>query len=118
MKKTCIFFVTLTICILLNTKTAHSDEEVDLSTPVAVNPALISVLKIQSLVLDVANSRILITMSDGINVKQYGYTGAKAQTLLHQLNNANFSVNSLEKNIFNQLISDGFIAGSISGAPL
>ncbi len=39
-------------------------------------------------------------------------------TLLHSLNNGNFSANSLVKQIFTRLQTDGYIAaGTISGSP-
>ncbi len=45
-------------------------------------------------------------------------SGATAASLLHALNTANFTVNSLHKKILQQLQLDGYLpAGSISGTP-
>lgn len=49
--------------------------------------------------------------------KHHAYTGATAQSLLVSLNKANLSTTSLHRRIINQLVSDGIIAGSVSGSP-
>ena len=38
-------------------------------------------------------------------------------TLIHTLNTSNFSTNSLQKQVFNRLIADGYLAGTVSGTP-
>jgi hypothetical protein len=38
-------------------------------------------------------------------------------TLLNALNTANLSTNSLVKRIFNRLVADGYISGTVSGTP-
>jgi hypothetical protein len=45
-------------------------------------------------------------------------TGATAASLLSTLNRGNFSVNSLQKQIINKLVADGYLpAGTVSGVP-
>lgn len=45
-------------------------------------------------------------------------TSPTGATVLHALNTGNFSTNSLSKKIYQQLITDGLLAGTISGTPL
>jgi hypothetical protein len=49
--------------------------------------------------------------------KHHTYSGAVATSLLVSLNKANLSTTSLHKRIINQLVSDGVIAGTVSGSP-
>jgi hypothetical protein len=46
-----------------------------------------------------------------------GWGGAEATTLMVALNKANLSSNSLHKRIMNQAITDGKLAGTITGTP-
>lgn len=60
-------------------------------------------------------------------LKTFGYGGttpdgaindrAKAVTLMTALNKANLTVASLQKRVINQLIADGFMAGTVTGSP-
>lgn len=45
------------------------------------------------------------------------YSGSVATALLNQLNVANLSTTSLHKRVIQRLVSDGKIAGTISGSP-
>ena len=47
-----------------------------------------------------------------------GSSQPSGQTLLSALNTANLTSNSLVKRVYNQLISDGHITGTVSGSPL
>ena len=49
--------------------------------------------------------------------KHHTYSGATAASLMVSLNKANLSTTSLHKRIINQLVSDGVIAGTVSGSP-
>lgn len=50
-------------------------------------------------------------------VKTCGYQGSAATSMMVALNKANLSSNSLHKRVLTQLVSDGEIAGTISGSP-
>lgn len=50
-------------------------------------------------------------------VMTHNYLGAAAATLMTSLNKANLSTTSLHKRVLNQLISDGVLTGTVSGAP-
>lgn len=47
----------------------------------------------------------------------HSYEGSAALNLIIALNKANLSTISLEKRIFNQLIGDGVLSGTVSGNP-
>jgi hypothetical protein len=66
------------------------------------------------------NSTITVEVQDNLgNVVTNTYGPATTPTgsaLLSQLNKANFSVNSLQKQVINRLMTDGFLpAGSVTG---
>jgi hypothetical protein len=61
--------------------------------------------------------QVYLMGSDGVEVFNQ-WTGASAVTLMTAMNSANFTVNSLYKNILLQLIAAGKIpAGTVSGTP-
>lgn len=77
---------------------------------------------ITNVVLDAQNSRIrveLVSNTGVILTKVYDSTTTPTgATLLHTLNTSNFSVNSLIKQAYNRLVTDGVIpAGSVGGTP-
>lgn len=96
-----------------------SQEIVTLTTPV-VKPSTNS-CNVDVITLDVINSRIVINLVCNNNeriAKQYdSFTNPTGATLLHALNIGNFSTNSLMKAVYNRLITDGVIVGTISGVP-
>ena len=47
----------------------------------------------------------------------YSYSGATATTLMVALNKANLSIKSLQRRVIEQLVTDGKLAGTISGSP-
>lgn len=49
--------------------------------------------------------------------KHHTYSGTTAQSLLVALNKANLSTTSLHRRIIDRLVSDGVIAGTVSGSP-
>lgn len=70
------------------------------------------------LTADPANSRIVIGLiGEYGHRREHPYSGATADALILALNKANLSSISLEKRIMNQLIADGFEAGTITGSP-
>lgn len=49
--------------------------------------------------------------------KSHQYIGATATTLMVALNKANLTSNSLQKRVLDRLVSDGVLAGTVSGSP-
>lgn len=89
-------------------------EQIDLTTPITVNN-----YKIARLDLNMRGQRIEVILYDpstGRDVS-FTYTGAVAVTMITQLNKANLSTLSLQRRIFERLIADGLIQGTISGTP-
>lgn len=62
---------------------------------------------------------------DHAELKEFRYGGpsasqadkTKALNMMIALNKANLSTNSLHKRILNQLVTDGLLAGSVTGTP-
>lgn len=59
---------------------------------------------------------VLLIGEDGER-KQHRWRGADADAMIVALNKANLSTTSLTKRIFNRLIADGVIAGTVAGTP-
>lgn len=85
-----------------------------------------SIYKLISLSLEWEQARIMIVLRGENNeIKTFIYGGpngmitdkTKAINLMIALNKANLSVKSLHRRVIEQLISDGFISGTISGVP-
>lgn len=95
-------------------------EQVDLSAPVA-KPSTAN-YRVSYLNLDVDNLRIsvFLTANNGETLQKVydATTVPTGATLLTALNRGNFSVNSLIKAIYNRLIADGILVGTISGVPV
>lgn len=96
-----------------------AQELVTLSVPVVKTST--SSCALDYLTLDVGNSRILVVLKcNNADVIQKVYddtTTPKGAALLTNLNRGNFSTNSLIKAVYNRLIQDSVITGSISGTP-
>jgi hypothetical protein len=113
-------FRLLLIVALLSLGFAAGAQEIHtLTTPATLTTTTYSLNYVG---LDVANNRIrveLVSNTGALVSKVYdNSTTPTGATLLHTLNTANFSVNSLVKGIFIRLIADGVIpAGSVSGTP-
>lgn len=90
-------------------------ESINLSTPYQVDPRQTSTFKVDSLLLNWRDKRIEIHLGDGTIQRLVTYNGDQATTLMTALNKANLSTNSLHKRIINQLITDGYLAGTITG---
>jgi len=100
-------------------------EQVTLTTPVT-KPSLTG-YTLDRITIDVTAQSILIQwLGNNGEAGSASYPTPAPQgssqpsgaTLLHNLNTANFSVNSLVKQIFQRLQTDGYIAsGNISGTP-
>lgn len=89
-------------------------EQVNLSSPVTISSYKIVMLK-----LDIREQTITIILHnvDANKDEIFLYTGATALTMMNQLNKANLTTNSLQKRIFERLIADGKLVGTISGTP-
>jgi hypothetical protein len=74
--------------------------------------------QVQRLDLDWAASRIEIALL-GTNgeSRAFAYTGTPARTLMVVLNKANLTTNSLHRRILTQLVTDGLLAGIVTGLP-
>lgn len=101
-------------------RTSSAQEIVTLTTP--VTPPTTTTCHVERVTLDIDKLTIAVSVlcpPTGTNtVKTYdNSTVPTGSTLLHALNTANFSVNSLIKAVYNRLITDGVIVGTISGPP-
>lgn len=92
-------------------------EQAELSAPMVVDPTSTSTVRVEKLVLDWKDKNITIYVGFNGVRREFNYSGDTAVTLMTALNKANLSSNSLHKRILNQLINDGFLAGTISGSP-
>lgn len=93
-------------------------EQVDLTEPeVKTNTRY----ELSRVVLDYKEKNIEIVLEGAngeIKGKVYNaHTSPTGQMLLNQLNTANLSSTSLVKRIYNRLLADGVIAGTVSGTP-
>lgn len=94
-------------------------EQVALAAPVSV---VTSVWTLRNVILSLVNATITVELgsdSGGLLIKTYdSSTTPTGATLLHTLNTANFSTNSLVKQVYARLQADGVLgAGSITGSP-
>jgi len=92
-------------------------EQIDLTTPLAVDPRTSTFFKVRKLVFDWEGSLIFIRLSDGSVYREFYYTGQEATDLMVLLNKANLSTNSLHKRVLNKLIADGKLTGTVNGSP-
>lgn len=110
--------ILLLVLALLVPVVLPAQEAVTLTAPIVTTA---SGCALDTLILDVTRARIVavLTCAGGAPItKQYdSFTTPTGATLLHSLNTGNFSVNSLVKAVYNRLITDGVIAGTVSGTP-
>jgi hypothetical protein len=111
--------LSLVVLVGLCVSHAPAQELHSLTTPQSVT---VSSYTLTSMFLDVANNRIVIVLTSNTGVvvqKTYdASTSPTGATLLHNLNTANFTVNSLVKAVYARVVSDGVIpAGSVIGTP-
>lgn len=94
-------------------------ESVDLTAPIA-KPSITN-YALDYLTLDVGNSSILVVLKgntgDTIQKVYNSTTTPTGASLLSALNTSNNSTTSLIKRVYNRLISDGVLVGSVSGSP-
>jgi hypothetical protein len=100
---------------------AYAQELVTLTTPIV--PPSTATYHVAQMVLDVDGSSITVILkganqTDAPIAKIYNSaTVPTGSSLLHTINTANFSTNSLIKAVYNRLIADGIIVGTVSGLP-
>lgn len=111
-----IFQLVLFVCMTFSV--CFAVEQASLSSPmVVVNPSSTSTITVQSLYLNWKDRVVEVTVGDGTVSKTFIYRGDTALSMMNQLNKANLTSNSLHKRVINQLISDGYLVGTISGNP-
>jgi hypothetical protein len=98
---------------------AVAQERIDLTTPVATTDTQ---CVIDSLLLLPRQGRIIVRavlpVSGATLEKVYdSKTTPTGTTLLSQLNQGNFTTNSLEKAVYNRLSVDGVCVGTVAGTP-
>lgn len=102
----------LILIILFCNTLSLAKEQITLSTPISCNN-----YQMQKIVLDWPNLIIhiwLVCMTDGSEIT-FTYSGAQADSLLKKLNKAGSK--SLHKYVFEQLVTDKKLTGTISGTP-
>jgi hypothetical protein len=96
-----------------------AQESVSLTTPIVKTATSSCALDV--LTLDVTRSAIFATLRcNNGDVVQKTYDGGTTPTgasLLTTLNRGNFTTNSLIKAVYNRLIADGVIVGTVAGTP-
>ena len=95
-------------------------EILTLTTP--ITPPTNSTYTIDRITIDVIALSIMVqllgTNGEALSKVYDSTTNPTGATLLHALNTGNFSVNSLMKAVYNRLIADGVLTGSVSGTPV
>ncbi len=91
-------------------------EQLDLTSPVVIPNVANYRVSVLSLLWDDAVISIALRDNNG-QVLSFSYNGAQATSMMTVLNKANLTSNSLHKRVLNQLVSDGFLAGTVSGSP-
>lgn len=93
-------------------------ETITLSTPEVIPQKLTTDYRVVALLLDWEGSFIQIRLRGTNNEsKDFRYEGATATTMMIGLNKANLSLKSLHRRIIERLITDGLLAGAVSGNP-
>lgn len=94
-------------------------EQIDLTTPYDPTPVTAAKFLIARLDLNWRAASIVIEVFDSTSglSRTFTYEGATATSLMVSLNKANLSTKSLQKRVLEQLVSDGKLAGTISGTP-
>jgi hypothetical protein len=93
-------------------------ETVTLATPEITPQITTTDYRVSYLQLDIERASVVIHLR-GTNGerKEVRYEGPVASSLMVALNTANLSVKSLQRRILERIITDGRIAGAVSGSP-
>lgn len=91
-------------------------EKLQLTAPIA--PPSISDWAITSMRMDWETANITVELKGTNGERQaFSYDGATALNLIRALNTANLSTKSLQRRIFERLISDNLLVGTVAGIP-
>ena len=97
----------------------YAQEKVDLSSPVV--RANTTDYHLERIVIDVDNGSILVQLKgnngETLSKAYNSTTSPTGASLISTLNASNNSTTSLVKRVYNRLIADGVIAGTVSGTP-
>jgi hypothetical protein len=92
-------------------------EQIDLAAPEVLSVTN-STYQVDRLELDWGAARVHVTVKGSNGERRaFEYNGATATTMMVSLNTANLSTQSLQRRILARLITDGKLAGTISGTP-
>lgn len=121
-----LIFISLVgfLCVL---STIYAQEIVTLSSPI-VATATSTVMRPSRVEFNVLlgtvqvtlypwNGTAFVTTGKPLNVVYDASTTPTGASLIISLNKANLSTTSLERRIINQLVSSGYLAGTVSGTP-
>ena len=106
----------LTLALIIGVVGLKAQEVVNLTAP--ITKPNISSCKLDRMTLDITNSVVtigLICTDIRINKEYDSNTNPTGAALLTALNRANFTVNSLIKAVYNRLITDGVVTGTVTG---
>lgn len=90
-------------------------ERIDLIAPYPPAPPTVADMQIVFVMLHWEDKRITIQIGKNGVKRDFIYEGDDATAKMIALNKANLSVKSLHKRIFEMLIADGHISGTIAG---
>lgn len=109
----------LIVLLLAGVVGLRAQEAVTLTTPIA-QPS-IATCHVSRMALDFDANVIAVALAcnggNGISKQYDATTTPTGATLLHNLITGNFAVNSFVKAVYNRLIADGVITGTIAGTP-
>lgn len=92
-------------------------EQCDLTTPEQAQPGTTR-YKVGAIHLDWENKRVkVVLVGDGGLRKSVSYNGAAAEIMITALNKTNLSQKSMHSRLLERLLTDGHLAGVISGTP-
>lgn len=93
-------------------------EQINLPEPIKADPGsdTFTVARLDFELSPEPKIKILLNGNNGHKIS-HSYEGITALNLLRYVNTANFSTNSLHKQLMNRLITDGVISGTITGVP-
>jgi len=94
-------------------------EQLDLTTPETFSaPSSITYWRIDELHLYRSDAKVIIGLVGTNGEKRtYTFTGSLATTYLNALNTRNATTTSNEKWTLNQLVTNGYLNGTVSGSP-
>ena len=110
----------LTGCLLwTGASVSVAVEQLDLTTPETFSaPSSITYWRIDELHLYKSEAKVIIALIGTNGEKRtYTFTGSLATTYLVALNKRNATTTSNEKWTLNQLVTNGYLNGTVSGSP-